>query len=89
MNTKRVSPLVPPAIAHLYPEFAAQLAQQQANQNLTPAQMRQQEQKKKIEEATQKMMEGMDMEEPPTIKFGDASVAAPFTSKLRNVTASK
>lgn len=44
------------------------------------------EQKKKIEEATQKMMEGMDMEEPPTIKFGDASVAAPFTSKLRNVT---
>lgn len=82
-------PPPPPAIAHLYPEFAAQLAQQQANQNLTPAQMRQQEQKKKIEEATQKMMEGMDMEEPPTIKFGDASVAAPFTSKLRNVTASK
>ncbi|KAI9334056.1 hypothetical protein BD770DRAFT_477535 [Pilaira anomala] len=80
-------PPPPPAIAHLYPEYAAQIAQQQANQNLTPAQLRQQEQKKKIEEATQKMMEGMDMEEPPTIKFGDASVAAPFTSKLRNVTA--
>ncbi|KAG1122926.1 hypothetical protein G6F42_011024 [Rhizopus arrhizus] len=78
-------PPPPPAIAHLYPEFAAQLANQQ-NQNLTPAQRRQMEQKKKIEEATQKMMEGMDMEEPPTIKFGDASVAAPFTSKLRNVT---
>lgn len=78
-------PPPPPAIAHLYPEFAAQIAQQQ-NQNLTPAQRRQMEQKRKIEEATQRMMEGMDMEEPPTIKFGDASVAAPFTSKLRNVT---
>lgn len=81
-------PPPPPAISHLYPEFAAQLEQQQ-NQNLTPAQKRQLEQKKKIEEAAQKMMEGMDMEEPPTIKFGDASVAAPFTSKLRNVTSSK
>ncbi|KAI8357368.1 cation transporting ATPase [Choanephora cucurbitarum] len=79
------SPPPPPAIAHLYPEYAAQLNRQQT-QNLTPAQQRQLEQKKKIEEATQKIMEGMDMEEPPTIKFGDASVAAPFTSKLRNVT---
>ncbi|KAI9281085.1 P-type ATPase [Sporodiniella umbellata] len=78
-------PPPPPAIAHLFPEYAAQIAAQQ-QQNLTPAQRRQMEQKKKIEEATQKMMEGMDMEEPPTIKFGDASVAAPFTSKLRNVT---
>lgn len=38
---------------------------------------------------TSKFMEDMDMEEPPTIKFGDASVAAPFTSKLRNVMAGK
>jgi cation-transporting ATPase 13A1 len=82
------APPPPPAIAHLYPEFAAQVAQQQ-QQNLTPAQKRQMEQKKKIEEATQKMMEGMDMEEPPSIKFGDASVAAPFTSKLRNVVSGK
>ncbi|KAI8975231.1 endoplasmic reticulum Ca-transporting P-type ATPase [Mycotypha africana] len=80
------APPPPPAIAHLYPEFAAQVARQQQAQNMTPAQRRQLEQKRKIEEATQKMMEGMDMEEPPTIKFGDASVAAPFTSKLRNVT---
>lgn len=42
-----------------------------------------------IESMTSKLMEDMDMEEPPTIKFGDASVAAPFTSKLSNVVASK
>lgn len=34
-----------------------------------------------------KMLEGMDDDEPPTIKLGDASVAAPFTSKLANVIA--
>lgn len=37
---------------------------------------------------TASMMEGeMDDNEPPTIKLGDASVAAPFTSKLANVIA--
>ncbi|TGZ83038.1 putative cation transporting ATPase [Ascodesmis nigricans] len=34
-----------------------------------------------------KMMEMEDDSEPPTIKLGDASVAAPFTSKLANVIA--
>jgi cation-transporting ATPase 13A1 len=36
---------------------------------------------------TEKMMEDADEGEPPTIKLGDASVAAPFTSKLANVMA--
>ena len=36
---------------------------------------------------TSGMMDGLDDDEPPTLKLGDASVAAPFTSKLRNVIA--
>ncbi|KAH8678586.1 hypothetical protein BGZ60DRAFT_401385 [Tricladium varicosporioides] len=39
------------------------------------------------EKFTQSMMEQELDEEPPTIKLGDASVAAPFTSKLSNVVA--
>lgn len=40
------------------------------------------------EQLSQSMMEQeLDDDEPPTIKLGDASVAAPFTSKLGNVIA--
>lgn len=40
-----------------------------------------------IQDAMNSMMETMEEEEPPQIKLGDASVAAPFTSKLANVIA--
>ncbi|WEW58390.1 putative cation-transporting ATPase 1 [Emydomyces testavorans] len=67
-------------------------ALQQASDNLTPQQRR--EQQAKIAAAgladklTATMMEQeMNEDEPPTLKLGDASVAAPFTSKLANVIA--
>lgn len=70
-------------------------ALQDTNTNLTPQQQKQQKQQKAREAAasmadklTTSMMESeLDENEPPTIKLGDASVAAPFTSKLANVIA--
>ncbi|KAF2502811.1 cation-transporting ATPase 4 [Lophium mytilinum] len=57
----------------------------QAVQPNTPAQQKAQSMADKF---TQSMMEQeLDDSEPPTIKLGDASVAAPFTSKLANVIA--
>ncbi|KAL1986101.1 hypothetical protein VTN96DRAFT_6998 [Rasamsonia emersonii] len=69
----------------------AQAAQQSA-QNLTPQQKRQREAAAAAaglaDKLTTSMLEQeLDDNEPPTIKLGDASVAAPFTSKLANVVA--
>jgi cation-transporting ATPase 13A1 len=65
---------------------------QQANSNLSPQQQRQQQASNAAagfaDKLTSSMMEQeLDDSEPPTIKLGDASVAAPFTSKLANVVA--
>ena len=67
-------------------------ALQNGNANLTPAQKRQTEAQQKAvglaDKLTSTMMEQeLDENEPPKIKLGDASVAAPFTSKLKNVIA--
>ena len=67
-------------------------ALQQANGNLSPQQQRQMEASQKAAGIADKLTESLmqselDDTEPPTIKLGDASVAAPFTSKLKNVIA--
>ncbi len=68
------------------------LALQESNDNLTPKQRKQLEAQQKAagmaDKFTQSLMEQeLDESEPPKIKLGDASVAAPFTSKLANVVA--
>ena len=67
-------------------------ALQDANGNLTPAQEKQLKAQQAAaglaDKLTATMMEQeLDETEPPRIKLGDASVAAPFTSKLANVIA--
>ncbi|KAI9807413.1 MAG: hypothetical protein M1833_000158 [Piccolia ochrophora] len=66
-------------------------ALQQANQQLAPEQQKQQQAQQAAaglaDRLTSSMMESEIDDEPPTIKLGDASVAAPFTSKLANVIA--
>ncbi|KAK2741144.1 hypothetical protein FQN57_005746 [Myotisia sp. PD_48] len=69
----------------------AQALQQTSNSNLTPEERRQQQASLAAsglaDKLTSSMMEGLEEDEPPTLKLGDASVAAPFTSKLANVIA--
>ena len=67
-------------------------ALQPTNGHLSPEQQRQQKAQQAAaglaDKLTSSMMEQeLDENEPPTIKLGDASVAAPFTSKLANVIA--
>lgn len=67
-------------------------ALQEVNGNLTPQQQTQLKSQQQAaglaDKFTATMMEQeLDESEPPRIKLGDASVAAPFTSKLANVIA--
>ena len=59
--------------------------------NADPRKAKQAEAAKKAagfaDKLTQSMMDADMDDEPPSLKLGDASVAAPFTSKLRNVVA--
>ncbi|PPQ67683.1 hypothetical protein CVT26_007410, partial [Gymnopilus dilepis] len=78
-------PPVPPAIAHLVPE--AVQAQQRAAQNQATARQRNPMEKFDLTSITDKLADMEGDEDVPKIKLGDASCAAPFTSKLSHVSA--
>lgn len=80
-------PPVPPAIAHLYPDVVA--AQQKAASDHQNARKKNPLEKFDMASITDKLSEMETEDEVPKIKLGDASCAAPFTSKLSNVSASK
>ncbi|KAF8664216.1 hypothetical protein AX16_000779 [Volvariella volvacea WC 439] len=78
-------PPVPPAIAHLLPEAVA--AQQRVAANLQESRKKNPMEKFDLAAITDKMAEMEGEDEVPKIKLGDASCAAPFTSKLSHVSA--
>ncbi|CED85345.1 endoplasmic reticulum ca-transporting p-type atpase [Phaffia rhodozyma] len=78
-------PPVPAAIRDVYPELVK--AQQLAHANQQIARKKNPMEKFDLASITNKLADMDDENEPPKIKLGDASCAAPFTSKLSNVAA--
>ncbi|KAI0056131.1 endoplasmic reticulum Ca-transporting P-type ATPase [Artomyces pyxidatus] len=79
-------PVPPPAIAHMFPAIVE--AQKQAAADLETARKKNPLAKFDMARITDSLadMDGSE-EDVPKIKLGDASCAAPFTSKLSNVSA--
>ncbi|KAG6918084.1 hypothetical protein DXG01_016536 [Tephrocybe rancida] len=78
-------PPVPPAIAHLLPDVVQ--AQQQVAAQHQAARQQNPMEKFNLAAITDKMADMEGEEDVPKIKLGDASCAAPFTSKLGHVSA--
>ncbi|KAG6897589.1 hypothetical protein C0992_013265 [Termitomyces sp. T32_za158] len=78
-------PPVPPAIAHLLPDVVK--AQQEVAAQHQAARQKNPMEKFNLAAITDKMAEMEGDDDVPKIKLGDASCAAPFTSKLSHVSA--
>ncbi|CAK9780742.1 hypothetical protein CC85DRAFT_329688 [Cutaneotrichosporon oleaginosum] len=78
-------PPVPPALREAYPELVA--TQEQVAADHSAAKRQNPMEKFDLATITSKLADMDDGQEVPQIKLGDASCAAPFTSKLSNVAA--